>query len=180
MRSAIALAINDPPWTRGIAEAPIRRYPIERWRRPYSLAITHLIKPQILRVLQKRHKGFLQKRQGAVSGAIAVLHPPCIPSRPLYQPIPVRHVEHRQILEHEVGREHSTSNIQQAQILGVANAAVELAFELPLPRPCPQAKQWHTYSGAEESPHFFGEGSRAHGRSHVETDTRFQPSRKAC
>ena len=55
------------------------------------------------------------ERQGAVSRAVAVLHPPVAPPRSFGEAVPLWSIDHREVLELWVGGEHSAGYVQEVR-----------------------------------------------------------------
>ena len=117
---AVALPVDDPARAGGVAQAAVGRHPVERWRRADALAVAHLIEPEVLGVLEERDERFFEERQHGIGRAVAVLNPPGVPGRTFDQAVPGRHVEHGQVLELGIGREHPARRVEQPQILDIA------------------------------------------------------------
>ena len=134
---AIPLAVHRPGFVRAIHQAAIRRHPrILAVPDVAGFSIPHLLKPEVLRILQKANERFLVKRQGAKGGPVTVLHPPRSPCGSLHQSVPGGLVEHRHVLELGIGPIHPPRDVQQFQILHIPGSG-EVATLKVLPRTRP-------------------------------------------
>src|SRR5262245_56641399 len=122
--ATISLLVNNPTRSGRIAQATVRRYPIERSDCANPFAIPHLVEPEILRILQERDIRLPEKRQNTVSGPIRVLNPPSIPRRALNQSIPLRFVQHRKVLQFRIGLKHAPGDLKQPEILSIPYPAI--------------------------------------------------------
>jgi hypothetical protein len=80
--------------------------------------------------LEKGKVRLLKKGKDTVSRAEAVLDPPGLPGRAFHEAIPVRYVEHGNVLELRVWLEQAAGIVQEFKIIEVSPAPEMLAFEL--------------------------------------------------
>ena len=131
LRAAVALSVDDPAGAGGVAEAAVGRHPVEGRGGADALAVAHLVEPEVLRVLEESDERLFGRNGSArVGRAVAVLNPPGVPGRAFDQAVPGRHIEHGEVLELGIGREHPARGVEQAQVFDVAFAAKERAPEL--------------------------------------------------
>jgi len=130
--SAIALLIDDPAGPGGVAEAAVGGDPVEGRRGAFAVAITHLVEPEVLGMLEEGDERFAQERQDAIGGAVGVLNPPRVPGGAFDEAVPLGLVEHGEVLQLRVRLEHAARCVEQSQVFEVAAATVVFAVELRL------------------------------------------------
>ena len=128
--AAIALLIDDPAGPGGIAEAAVGGDPVEGRRGAGAVAITHLVEPQVLGMLEEGDEGLAQERQDAVGGAVGVLNPPRAPGWAFDEAVPRGLVEHGEVLQFGVRLEHAAGGVEQLQVFDITPPTVVFAVEL--------------------------------------------------